>query len=51
MNFTNGEILHRRLRLIACAIGSGGPLIAGSKSLRSADPKPAGAGDQPEQYP
>jgi len=29
MNFAKGEILARRLRLIACAVGFGGPLIAG----------------------
>lgn len=31
MNFANGEILEMRLRLIACAVEFGGPLIAGRK--------------------
>ncbi len=34
-NFANGEILLKRLRLIACAVSFGGPLIAGRKAAIS----------------
>ena len=37
-NFAHGEILEMRLRLIASAVGFGGPLIAGFNGLRLTDP-------------
>jgi hypothetical protein len=37
-NFANGEILAMWLRLIACAVGFGGPLIAGGKGCDQQPP-------------
>jgi hypothetical protein len=38
MNFANGEILAMRLRLIACAVSFGSPLIAGGQGCDQQPP-------------